>query len=210
VGSRKAASLLSATINNGARVDDRLGCAITTKAAASAQFSEGVGDRSNGRFSGFRSEAALTAALEFNERSEPDLDLGRWLTERGVNLAHVLSIAGPLAEHPISLLPRGQFDFAEPLDHEQLVAIVHVALGEDAATPVDLIAWTRDKPNRMSLCLGASEALGLSFITLLHTLVRAHCRCAETRLSGSRLIAMASSFSTFKQSAHAFNAFHRT
>jgi len=104
---------------------------------------------------------ALLAALEFNERSEPDLELTTWLAARGVDVAHALSIVGPLAEHSISVLPRAQFDFADPLDNEAVRAVVHVALGDNTATPVDLVAWTRDQPDRMLRCLGAADALGI-------------------------------------------------
>jgi hypothetical protein len=104
---------------------------------------------------------ATLAALEFNERSEPDADLAEWLTAQNVDLDHALAIVGPLAEHSILLLPRAQFDFAEPLDPDAIRAVVHVALADDATTPADLIAWTRDLPERMLRCLGAADALGI-------------------------------------------------
>jgi hypothetical protein len=108
-----------------------------------------------------RLNTAALAALEFIERSDPDLELAKWLTDRGVDVGRALSIIGPLAEHRVSVMPRGQFDFAGPLDDEATWAVVHLAFGDNAETPVDLIAWTRDRPDRMLRCLGAADALGI-------------------------------------------------
>jgi hypothetical protein len=38
---------------------------------------------------------------------------------------------------------------------------VHVAVGEDAETPIDLVAWTRERPDRILRCLGAARAIGI-------------------------------------------------
>ena len=108
-----------------------------------------------------RSLAALAAAAEFNSLSEPQLELARWLENRGVDLCHVLKIAGPIAEHPVTIFPGATFDFARPGAEDAVRAIVHIAFGEDAETPIDLVAWTRERPDKILRCLGVAQAIGI-------------------------------------------------
>lgn len=106
----------------------------------------------------------LLAALDFNLISQPDLDTARWLRAQGVNVAQALNIAGPFVEHGIAVFDRRAFAFAMPDDPLAIQAIVHVVRGDDAETPVDLIAWTRDRPELTLRCLGTGVALGVDQI----------------------------------------------
>jgi hypothetical protein len=103
----------------------------------------------------------IALAMEFNARSKPQLDLAHWLRCQGVNGPVVLNVAGPMVEHDIIILKKGVFDFARPGATDVVRAIVHVALGNDAETPKDLVAWTRDRPDRIFCCLGGVQAIGV-------------------------------------------------
>jgi hypothetical protein len=108
--------------------------------------------------------AGLLAACDFNLISEPALDTARWLRTHGVNVGRALNLAGPIIEHDVAIFDKDAFDFAAPDDPQAIRAIIHVAHGDDAETPVDLVAWTRDHPDRVLRCLGAGVALGVDQI----------------------------------------------
>jgi hypothetical protein len=108
--------------------------------------------------------AALLATADFNLMSEPALDTARWLRAQGVDVARALNIAGPIIEHTITVFDRHAFDFAAPDAVGAVRAIVHVVYGDDAETPVDLVAWTRAHPERVLRCLRAAVALGIDRI----------------------------------------------
>lgn len=102
-----------------------------------------------------------TLALEFNRRSEPQIELARWLESEGVDVPHAMNFVGPIVEHDIVVFPRAMFDFAAPRSTVSVRAVVHVALGEDAETPIDLVAWTREEPAKIFRCLGVTHAIGI-------------------------------------------------
>jgi hypothetical protein len=104
--------------------------------------------------------AGLLAAADFNTRSEPDIATARWLHGEGIDMAHALNVAGPIVEHTIVTFDGELFDFAAPDDPHAFHAVVHIVSGDDAESPVDLVAWTRDHPGRVLRCLGAGVALG--------------------------------------------------
>jgi hypothetical protein len=103
----------------------------------------------------------MALALEFNLRSEPQLELARWLESKGVDVPHALNLAGPIVEHDIVVFPGAMFDFAAAGSADSVRAIVHLAVGEDAETPIDLVAWTRERPDRILRCLGVAQAIGI-------------------------------------------------
>jgi hypothetical protein len=102
------------------------------------------------------------AAMEFNLLSEPQPEFARWLASNGVDLSHALNVAGPIVEHDIVVFPRATFDFAAPGSEDSVRAVVHVAVGDDAETPIDLVAWTRERPDRILRCLGVAQAIGIN------------------------------------------------
>jgi hypothetical protein len=103
----------------------------------------------------------MALALEFNLRSEPQLELARWLESKGVDVPHALNLAGPIVEHDVVVFPGAMFDFAAAGSADSVRAIVHLAVGEDAETPIDLVAWTRERPDRILRCLGVAQAIGI-------------------------------------------------
>jgi hypothetical protein len=104
---------------------------------------------------------AIALALEFNARSEPQVEFASWLQSKGVDVPHVLNLVGPIVERDIVLFPGAMFDFAASGSANSVRAVVHVAVGEDAKTPIDLVAWTREQPDKIFRCLGAAEAIGI-------------------------------------------------
>ena len=104
----------------------------------------------------------MALALEFNLRSEPQLDLANWLESRSVDVPKVLNLAGPIVEHDIVVFQSSTFDFAAPRSAGSVRAVVHVAVDEDAETPIDLVAWTRERPDRILRCLGVAQAIGIN------------------------------------------------
>jgi hypothetical protein len=70
----------------------------------------------------------------------------RWLVNKDVDLAQVLNVTGLIVEHDVVTFPHMMFDFAEQSSPEAIRAIVHVVFDDDAETPIDLVAWTRQKP----------------------------------------------------------------
>jgi hypothetical protein len=108
-----------------------------------------------------RCTSGETLCREFNARSEPEIALSRWLEGQGVDVSHAWNVAGPILEHNITIFPRMMFDFAEPGRPDSVRAVVHVAYDDDAETPVDLVAWTREKPHQVYRCLGSACAIGI-------------------------------------------------
>lgn len=103
----------------------------------------------------------MVLALEFNLRSEPQLKLARWLESEGIDVPRVLNLVGPIVEHNIVVFPGEMFDFSVPGSEDSVRAIVHLVVGEDAETPIDLVAWTRERPDKMFRCLGVAQAIGI-------------------------------------------------
>jgi hypothetical protein len=119
--------------------------------------------------------AALAAAAEFLECSEPNALLNKWLASCGVDVAHAWDVAGPICAHSVTLWPRRIFNFsaleaegetfsedepAERADHVR--AVVHIARDVDDETPIDLIAWQPQQPARIFRHLSQAVMLGAS------------------------------------------------
>jgi hypothetical protein len=106
---------------------------------------------------------ALHRVLQFHEQWQPCLDLMHWLARSGVNIANVLNIVGPIAELAVKI--QGQrFRFCNANTGDKILAVVHVAVGPDGETPIDLVAWQRQKPHRIVQAVGAIEALSVEQI----------------------------------------------
>ncbi len=95
--------------------------------------------------------AAMAAAVEFIDRSTPNLKLDRWLASRGVDVEHAWNTAGPICAHTVALWPSELFDFLLPKSNllefalqscgNHVRAVVHIVRDNNDETPVDLIAW---------------------------------------------------------------------
>jgi hypothetical protein len=119
----------------------------------------------NDRFDDHRWVTHLTAGealcYEFNARSEPQIELSGWLEGQGVDVSNAWNVAGPILEHDVIVFTHRMFDFAEPGRPDSVRAVVHVAYDDDAETPIDLVAWTREKPHEVFRCLGSACAIGI-------------------------------------------------
>jgi hypothetical protein len=87
----------------------------------------------------------LAAGLQFNMQARVDREANQWLRRQGIDIPAVTNLAGPIIESRICALPGGLFSFAGNRP-DCFTAFVHVVHDRDAETPIDLIAWTRDRP----------------------------------------------------------------
>jgi hypothetical protein len=90
----------------------------------------------------------LTARLQFLAQATVSVEADRWLRHQGVDLPAALNLAGPIIESDICALPGALFSFAGNRP-DFFPAFVHFARDRDAETEVDLIAWTRDRPQHV-------------------------------------------------------------
>jgi hypothetical protein len=106
---------------------------------------------------------ALQAVARFYDHAMPTLELHRWLRAQGVDFAHTLPLAGPIAE--CSVVTGGSmFQFADPDESGAVLAVVHVVNGEDAETPIGLVAWCRSEPATFWTYPDGLPALGIDQI----------------------------------------------
>jgi hypothetical protein len=99
------------------------------------------------------------ARIQFMDLALPTLDGNQWLAAQPIDVLHATNIAGPIVEMEISTMPGDIFSFVETGDG--FLAFVQMVFGRDAATPIDFIAWTRDKPWRVYRYFGYADALGV-------------------------------------------------
>src|ERR1039458_3255126 len=112
---------------------------------------------------GAQGNLAAELTIEFCSRVVPNLALSRWLLTQGVDVGHVFNVAGPIAEHSVTI-HRSSFELVEDGARGAVRAVVHIARGDDAEAPVDLIAWTREQPERVFQSLDAVEEIGVDQI----------------------------------------------
>jgi hypothetical protein len=89
--------------------------------------------------------------------SGSNLDTFQWLRSLSIDPDHVTNFAGLYVETEITALPGGIFSFAKA----GFTAFVMLVCDSDAVTPIDLIAFTRDKPRRAYRFFGYADALGV-------------------------------------------------
>ena len=99
--------------------------------------------------------AQLAAHRVFNAAGM-DFDCWRAIRAAGVDLDHATNINGPIVRKLVSFTAWGGFEF-DPLGETGFVTAVH---GEDAATIVDLVAWSARDPELFGTYCGAG-VLGL-------------------------------------------------
>ena len=105
----------------------------------------------------------FVARITFYDRVEEaiaagtNLDTFHWLRSRSIDPDHVTNFAGLFVETEISVLPGGIFSFAA----HGFSAFVITAHDRDAETPIDFVAWTRDKPRHVYRYFACADALGV-------------------------------------------------
>src|SRR5215475_7217552 len=90
----------------------------------------------------------LAARAELKSRAEPTVDWLDYIRNTGIDVPTVCRFAGVLAVTHCIFYDHRRFDFADPSEREAEPAAVIQALGEDAETVIDLVAWPLDAPNR--------------------------------------------------------------
>jgi hypothetical protein len=102
----------------------------------------------------------LAARAELNSRAEPTVDWLDYIRNTGIDLPTVCRFAGVLAVTHCIFYDHRRFDFADPGEREAQFAAVIEALGNDAETVIDLVAWPLDGPGRFASLFGDVAMLG--------------------------------------------------
>jgi hypothetical protein len=103
--------------------------------------------------------ALLDARAELFCRGEPSEEWLTYVRNNAIDVATVCRFAGILAVTHCIFFGR-RFDFIEPGEREAEPAAVIEALGDDAKTVVDLVAWPIEAPGRFASLFGDVAMLG--------------------------------------------------
>ena len=97
--------------------------------------------------------------VDFYARVEWSQELAAWQAENLPNgeIVSLLPFIGMMAHCRVRFFPGRRFDF----DDEGIPAIVIEVLGEDASTPVDLVAWPARRPDKFAPAIGHAAGLGV-------------------------------------------------
>src|SRR4051812_19126854 len=77
--------------------------------------------------------------------SGTNLDTLQWLRSLAIAPDHATNVAGLIVETEITVLPGGLFSFS----NFGFAAVVMMVQDRDAETPIDFVAWARDKQRRI-------------------------------------------------------------
>ena len=97
----------------------------------------------------------LLARAELLNLAQPSVDYCRG---QGIDWIATAPACGGLFMAPIRLTPGRRFEF----DPDGILAAVCEAIGEDATSILDLVAWSTTKPHRFRTAFGAAPALGMA------------------------------------------------
>lgn len=96
---------------------------------------------------------------QYLELALPTVAANRWLRSQPIDIEHATNVAGPIIEMEIVSMPGGFFTFCQ--DRDGFLAFVMMVFDRDAETPIDFIAWTREKPRRVFRYFGFADALAV-------------------------------------------------
>jgi hypothetical protein len=103
----------------------------------------------------------LEAVRFFYEIAMPRVGVDQWLQANGVDMKTALLLAG-ICELPIIRHASiRSFQLAEEDESLAVPAMAHVVTGEDAETPIGLVAWCRERPDDILTYPTGLPALGL-------------------------------------------------
>jgi hypothetical protein len=102
----------------------------------------------------------LAARTELNRRAEPTVDWLDYIRNTGIDVPTVRRFAGVLAVTYCIFYDHRRFDFADPGEREAEPAAVIAALGDDAETVIDLVAWPIAEPDRFASLFSDVAVLG--------------------------------------------------
>jgi hypothetical protein len=105
----------------------------------------------------------LAALALCSESVSPVTDgpiVAHYLDREGVDHSIACSVAGPIVVQQVRFDRRGIFSFA--IDGDP--ALVSIVNGEDAETPIDLVAWSAAEPARFGTYFGNAGVLGADLV----------------------------------------------
>ena len=105
--------------------------------------------------------ALLAARAELVARGEPHQWWLDYVRANALDVPTVARFAGLIAITSCIFFDHGRFDFVLPKDREAEPAAVIEALGVDAATCIDLVAWPMHAPERFASLFGDALLLGI-------------------------------------------------
>ena len=105
--------------------------------------------------------ALMAARAELVARGDPHEWWLDYIRSERLDVPTVARFAGMIAVTACVFYDHGRFDFVLPKDREAEPAAVIEALGADAATPIDLIAWPLHAPDRFASLFGDALLLGI-------------------------------------------------
>lgn len=103
----------------------------------------------------------MAARAELIRRGEPHHWWCDYIRQTGLDVPTVSRFAGLIAVTACVFYDHGRFDFVAPKDREAEPAAVIEALGADAATCIDLVAWPLHAPERFATLFGEALLLGI-------------------------------------------------
>ena len=103
----------------------------------------------------------MAARAELVARGDPHHWWLDYIRNQRLDVPTVARFAGMIALTPCVFYAHGRFDFADPKEREAEAAAVIEALGVDAATPIDLVAWRLHAPDRFASLFGDVLLLGV-------------------------------------------------
>jgi hypothetical protein len=99
---------------------------------------------------------AKLAVWDFATFSQVDPLVWRTLEGWGVDFEAITNLAGPICLHSVTFVEGGGFEYDELGES----AFVHVVIGEDAETELDVIAWSARDPFLFDTLLRQASLLG--------------------------------------------------
>jgi len=102
----------------------------------------------------------LAARAELLCRAEPTMDWLDYVRNNQIDIPTVCRFAGVVAVTHCVFYDHRRFDFADPAEREAEPAAAIVAMGDDGATMIDLVAWPIEAPGRFGSLFGDVAALG--------------------------------------------------
>ena len=107
----------------------------------------------------------MAARAELVARGDPHHWWLDYIRSQRLDVPIIARFAGMIAVTACLFYDHGRFDFALLRDREASASAVIEALGVDAATTIDLIAWPLDAPDRFARLFGDALLLGFDRVT---------------------------------------------
>ena len=94
---------------------------------------------------------------DFYDRADPTPELLAYIRREPIPMGAVYAFAGMIAVARVRFFAGRHFDF----DDDGMPGVVIEALGDDAESIEDLVAWPLDRPDKFATALGRARGLGV-------------------------------------------------